>query len=64
LWDGFRARAWPLVGISIGAGLGSLGALLRWHFTLAALSAGAAVATVVWGWVVVSKSCWQANVHS
>jgi cytochrome bd ubiquinol oxidase subunit II len=50
LWDGLRARAWPLVGISIGAGLGSLGALLRWHFTLAALSAGAAVATVVWGW--------------
>lgn len=52
LWEGFRKRAWPLVGMSIGGGLFSLWALLRWHFSAAVLGAGTAVATVIWGWGV------------
>jgi cytochrome d ubiquinol oxidase subunit II len=50
LWEGFRARAWPLVGLSIAGGLGSLWALLRRRFTSAILGADTAVAAVIWGW--------------
>lgn len=50
LWAGFKARAWPAVGASVAAGLLSLAALWTKRFTLAAFSAAAAVATVVWGW--------------
>jgi cytochrome d ubiquinol oxidase subunit II len=49
LWEGFRARAWPLVGASVLAGLFSLWALWRRHFTGAVLGAGATVAPVLWG---------------
>ena len=50
LWQGFQARAWPLVGVSLLGGLLSLGALLRYRFTLAVIGAGVAVSTVIWGW--------------
>jgi cytochrome d ubiquinol oxidase subunit II len=52
LWAGFRERAWPLVGVSIAGGLGSLWALQQWRFTSAILGAGTAVAAVIWGWGV------------
>ncbi|MCI0410623.1 MAG: cytochrome d ubiquinol oxidase subunit II, partial [Acidobacteria bacterium] len=52
LWKGFRARAWPLVGLSILGGIFSLLALLLRRFTGAVLGAGVAVAGVLWGWGV------------
>jgi cytochrome d ubiquinol oxidase subunit II len=52
LWEGFHARAWPLVGASILGGLLSLWALLRYRFTLAVIGAGLAVSTVIGGWGV------------
>jgi cytochrome d ubiquinol oxidase subunit II len=52
LWQAFRARAWPLVGMSIAAGLCSLGALWTSRFTAAAVGAGATVTVVVWSWAV------------
>ncbi len=50
LWDGFRQRAWPLVSVSVIAGFLSLYSLWREWFHIAAIAAGAAVSTVVWGW--------------
>ena len=49
LWEGFKARAWPLVGGSALAGCFSLWALWRRRFTGAALGAAATVATLVVG---------------
>ena len=50
LWAGFGRRGWPLVALSIVGGLGSLWALYARRYTLAALGAGTAVATVILGW--------------
>ena len=50
LWEGFRLRAWPMIGVSVAAGLFSLWALVRRHFTAAFLGAPCTVATVIWGW--------------
>ena len=50
LWEGFRLRAWPMVGASVVTGLFSLWALLRQHFTAAFFGAPCTVATVIWGW--------------
>ncbi|MBI2930147.1 MAG: cytochrome d ubiquinol oxidase subunit II [Planctomycetes bacterium] len=52
LWERFRARAWPLVGLSVVAGVGSLVSLLLRRALLAAISAATAAGTVVWGWCV------------
>ncbi len=49
LWEGFKARAWPLIGGSAAAGCFSLWALWRSRFTVAALGAAATVASVVIG---------------
>lgn len=46
LWAGFRARAWPLVGVSVAAGLLAIFALGVRRYPLAA----SAVATVICGW--------------
>lgn len=52
LWDGFRARAWPLVAASAAVGVVSLVAVWNsWHRTAVA-GAATTVATVVWGWGV------------
>lgn len=50
VWEGFRQRAWPLVAAATAAGLFSLWALWRQHFTAAALGAGATLTSVLWGW--------------
>ena len=52
LWQGFRERAWPLVLGSLVAGFLSLHSLWRRRYHVAAVSAGATVSTVVWGWAV------------
>ncbi len=52
LWNGFRAHAWPLVGLSMVGGIFSLIALLLRRFTAAVLGAGVAVAGVICGWGV------------
>ncbi|HZN61618.1 MAG TPA: cytochrome d ubiquinol oxidase subunit II [Planctomycetota bacterium] len=49
LWEGFKTRAWPLIGGSAVAGSFSLWALWRSRFTGAALGAAATVASVVVG---------------
>lgn len=50
LWEGFRTRAWPVIGISLITGIFSLWALWHHRFSAAFLSAPTTVATVVWGW--------------
>ena len=52
LWEGFQARALPIVALSAVGGLGSLVALWKSKFTLAAAGAVVAVASVVIGWGV------------
>jgi cytochrome d ubiquinol oxidase subunit II len=52
VWDRFRSRAWPLVGLSVVTGLGSIGALWKHCNGLARVAAAATVAAVVWGWGV------------
>lgn len=52
LRQGFRDRAWPLVGVSVASGVGSLAMLVARRYTLAAAGAAGAVAAVVWGWGV------------
>jgi cytochrome d ubiquinol oxidase subunit II len=49
LWEGFKARAWPLIGLSAAAGGFSLWALWRSRFTGAAIGAALTVASVVVG---------------
>lgn len=49
LWEGFKTRAWPLIGGSVVAGCFSLWALWRSRFTGAAVGAATAVAFVVLG---------------
>jgi cytochrome d ubiquinol oxidase subunit II len=49
LWEGFRTRAWPLIGGSIVAGCFSLGALWKKRYTGAAIGAALAVASVILG---------------
>jgi cytochrome d ubiquinol oxidase subunit II len=50
--DRFAARSLPLVAASALGGLGAIAALWRRRFTLARLTAGLAVAAVLWGWAV------------
>lgn len=50
IWDGFTARAWPLVLLSAAAGGAALWALWSRHHLMAAIAAGGAVGSVVWGW--------------
>ncbi len=52
LWNGLLDRGWPLVAVSMVAGVASLGALWARRFALANLGAGTAVATVLWAWAV------------
>jgi cytochrome d ubiquinol oxidase subunit II len=52
LWEGFRERAWPLVALSMLAGLFSLWTLWRCRFSAAVVGAGATVAPVLLGWGV------------
>ncbi|MFT5522673.1 MAG: cytochrome d ubiquinol oxidase subunit II [Pirellulaceae bacterium] len=47
---GFIRRGWPLVIISILAGIGSLVDVWRHDFRRAVFAAGGAVAAVLWGW--------------
>lgn len=49
LWEGFKSRAWPLIGGSVAAGCFSLWALWRRRYTGASLGAAATVASVVIG---------------
>ena len=49
LWEGFKTRAWPLIGGSVAAGCFSLWALRRGRFTGATVGAALAVASVVLG---------------
>ena len=50
LWEGFRARAVPLVFLSALGGVGSLGALAARRYLLATGAAALALGAVVWGW--------------
>jgi cytochrome bd ubiquinol oxidase subunit II len=50
LWEGFRARAVPLVFLSALGGFGSLGALAARRYLLATGAAALALGAVVWGW--------------
>ena len=50
IWEGFTERAWPLVMVSAAAGVGALWALWTRRHMLAAIAAGGAVGSVVWGW--------------
>jgi cytochrome d ubiquinol oxidase subunit II len=45
-------RGWPLIGLSIAAGVGSMICLLRGRLTAAALVAGLAASSIIWGWGV------------
>jgi len=47
---GFLSRGWPLVIASLACGIGSLVEVWRLKCTRAAIGAGGAVATVIWGW--------------
>jgi cytochrome d ubiquinol oxidase subunit II len=49
LWEGFKSRAWPLIGGSVVAGCFSLWALWKNRFPGAAVSAASAVASIVLG---------------
>ncbi len=49
LWSGFKARAWPLLGLSVITGLGSLYALWKNHLVSAVIGAASTVSTVIWG---------------
>ena len=50
LWSGLIARGWPLIGLSMLSGGGSLIALRNHRFQLANVLAATAVATVLLGW--------------
>src|SRR5207244_2862670 len=50
LWEGFTSRGWPLVLLSVLSGVGSLWAIWRSKFTLAAVGSAATVGAVLWGW--------------
>lgn len=50
LWSGLISRGWPLIAISMIAGVGSLGALRSYQFRLANLLSATAVTTVILGW--------------
>lgn len=50
LWIGLTQRGWPLILVSMVAGIGSLVALRRVQFQMATLLSATAVATVVLGW--------------
>lgn len=52
LTTGFLTRGWPLVIASLACGIGSLVEVWRLKCTRAAIAAGGAVATVIWGWGV------------
>lgn len=49
LWQGFRARAWPMVAVSAAIGFLSLAALWLKRFMLAVFGAAGTVTTVIWG---------------
>jgi len=50
IWDGFTSRGWPLVLVSAAAGMTALWALWTRRYLSAAIAAGGAVGSVVWGW--------------
>jgi len=50
LWTGLWLHAWPLVLLSLAAGIFSLWALWRRHFAFAVLGAAITVIGVLWGW--------------
>lgn len=50
LWSGFKARAWPVVGVSVASGVASLAALAMRRPTLAVVTAAGAAGAVIWGW--------------
>ena len=50
LAQGFVQRSWPLVGVSLVCGIGSLLETWRARYTRAALASTGAVAAVIWGW--------------
>ena len=52
LWDGLTGRALPLVLVSAAAGVGTILLLVRRRFSVARVTAVAAVAAVVSGWGV------------
>ncbi len=52
LWEGFRTRAWPLIGLSGLAGVFSLTALIRKWYVLSVLGAAVTVGAVLFGWGV------------
>ncbi len=52
LWEGFRARSWPLVAVSLAGGFLALISLAREWYRLAVVSAATAVTSVIWGWAV------------
>ena len=52
LWDGLLAKGWPLIGTSLGAGIGSLLSLRGRRYRLANLLSATAVVTVLLGWAL------------
>ncbi len=52
LWNSFKARAWPLLGLSVLTGIGSLYALWKKHLLSAVIGAASTVSAVIWGLAV------------